>query len=57
MMNATQYTLVMKANDIALEADVNTKIKQGWQPIGGITYFIDPSFGPCYMQAMVRIGE
>lgn len=59
-MKATEYEVVMSISLSELIEIVNNSIKDGWQPLGGITVnnesVHDDSITPNYYQAIVKVS-
>ncbi|MBM3859142.1 MAG: DUF1737 domain-containing protein [Verrucomicrobia bacterium] len=56
MAQYLEYMLVQEGTSKSLEDAVNAHMKQGWQPLGGVTV-VDESFkgaAGSFLQAMVR---
>lgn len=51
-----KYKVVEKPFKHDFEIEVNKLIKEGWKPLGGMSYS-DDGYGETYTQAMVLGGE
>ena len=60
MKSITQYKVLSSDNLQELQSLVNKELKQGWQPLGGISTGAE-SDGDClsiiYMQSMVKLQD
>lgn len=53
----TEYMVAHSSTSANLRDHVNQLIKEGWQPIGGITLEGEPSFRCNYLHSMVKYEE
>ena len=54
-MKISEYRVIKDDRESGLEKDVNTAIKNGWEPIGGASVAVDSNFGRAiFCQAMVK---
>lgn len=49
-----EYTVIWAMNPMVAERIVNSKIKEGWEPLGGVTGRVAGIDGGALYQAMVR---
>lgn len=47
-----KYIVVKASTVLNLTEQVNTKIREGYTPLGGVTTEIYPGFEPLYLQSM-----
>lgn len=53
-MKITDYIIVQEVYDAQMERSVNDHIKDGWQPLGGISVIENEDGDKVYYQAMVK---
>ena len=52
-----KYKVVEKPSKHDFEMEVNKLIKDGWKPLGGMSYSAGYGSGETYVQAMIFGGE
>ena len=52
-----KYKVVEKPFKYDLEMEVNKLIKEGWKPLGGMSYSCVYVYGKTYTQAMIKGDE
>ena len=52
-----KYKIIEESYSVDLEREVNKAIKQGWMPLGGMSYSAGYGYGETYTQAMLFGGE
>jgi hypothetical protein len=56
-MKVSEYQVIREKTEILLAQKVNRAIRQGWEPIGGISaaaFGISPVGGNSFIQALVK---
>tara|TARA_Y100000746_G_C15182275_1_gene317833 strand:- start:408 stop:584 length:177 start_codon:yes stop_codon:yes gene_type:complete len=56
-MKVSEYKVIREKTEILLAQKVNRAIRQGWEPIGGISaaaFGISPVGGNSFIQALVK---
>jgi hypothetical protein len=56
-MKVSEYQVIREKTEIVLQQKVNRLIRQGWEPIGGISaaaFGVSPVGGNSFLQAMVK---
>ena len=52
-----KYKVVKRGSKADFEIEVNKLIKEGWKPLGGMSFSSAYGYGESYTQAMVFGGE
>lgn len=52
-----KYKVVEQGSKYDFELQVNKLIKEGWKPLGGMSYSAGYGYGETYTQAMLFGGE
>jgi len=52
-----EYTIIQSVSQQTIINLVNTKLKEGWHIVGGVSTSEDVNYSITYVQAMVKIDE
>lgn len=56
-MKIIEYDTATSLSEETLRQFINKKIKEGWQPLGGISVAVSPEDTELYSQALVKYKE